>query len=473
MKGRLPILLLAVVELLLLLLVVAPVVHMRSFTERILLTSVEHLPPMAPDEPLYILLRTGLMVLALMIVFGLRDLYRWSLIVRPQVVVVRLIEASIAVLVALPLLHYGLGEIDRALDLNGVLLRMRIHPLLVVAGTGVGFLAAYGLRMQFPRWIRGSGLAERLALVGGGPLIDVLEEEIRRQHDPSFEFLGVIADGQGPSGRQLLGSPEDILDLARAHGLQRLVLSRHVDLPSDTLLQLRMAGVNIVDGNSFYERLTGRISPESLSEPDLFLTSGGAGFAYPALKRLVDIVCATLLLTLALPVIIVTAILIKLESRGPIFYSQERLGANGVGFQISKFRSMRADAESSSGPVWAQKNDSRVTRVGKWIRKLRVDEIPQLWAVLRNDMSLVGPRPEREFFVQELEAKIPHFGRRHLVKPGVTGWAQINYSYGNTVDDAFVKLQFDLYYIKHRSVALDLAIILRTVKVVVLQQGAV
>jgi lipopolysaccharide/colanic/teichoic acid biosynthesis glycosyltransferase len=156
-----------------------------------------------------------------------------------------------------------------------------------------------------------------------------------------------------------------------------------------------------------------------------------------------------------------------------VLYRQERVGRNGRVFTLAKFRSMRVDAEDQSGPVWATEADPRITRVGRWLRGLRLDELPQLWSVIRNDMSLVGPRPERPYFVEELERRIPHFAERHTVKPGVTGWAQINHSYGNSLDDAFIKLQHDLYYVKHRTLALDAAILLRTVKVVVLQQGAV
>ena len=246
-----------------------------------------------------------------------------------------------------------------------------------------------------------------------------------------------------------------------------------VTLPAETLMNLRLAAVEITDTSSFYERLTGRVSPESLWRGELFLPAGAASLPSRAAKRVLDIVLSVLGLVATTPLFVVVPLLIKLESKGPVFYSQLRVGQNGRIFHLPKFRSMRADAETTSGPVWASTNDSRVTRVGRWLRKLRVDEVPQLWAVLRNDMSLVGPRPERPFFVDELSRDLPHYRRRHLAKPGVTGWAQINFTYGNTVDDAFIKLQFDLYYIQHRSLALDVAVLLRTVKVVVLQEGAV
>ena len=474
MKRRASISLFVLVEALLLLGVLTPVAHMRSFTERMFLETTDHLPEVAPDEPWFILFRSLLMLLVIQGSFALRDLYRWNVIVRPRLVVVRLVEAIITALIVLPLLHYGLGIVDRTFELDGIFLRLEVHPLLVVACSGVAFVVAYGLRMRFPNWIKGSGLAERVAFVGRGPMIDLLEEEVRRQHDPSIDFVGVFDDPEtAPRRRKIIG-PIATIDAASADKeIQRIVIDRGTVVPNDTLLRLRMAHVNITDTASFYERLTGRLSPESFRDEDLFLATTTTTVLNRLAGRVMDIVVATAGLIIASPMLLITAILIKLESPGPVFYSQERLGSNGQGFKIRKFRSMRQDAETKSGPVWAQAGDTRVTRIGKWLRKLRVDEIPQLWSVIVNDMSLVGPRPEREFFVNELENEIPHYGQRHLVKPGVTGWAQINYSYGASVDDAFVKLQFDLYYIKHRSLAIDIAILLRTIKVVVLQKGAV
>jgi exopolysaccharide biosynthesis polyprenyl glycosylphosphotransferase len=473
-NRRTSIALLAFVESLVLLAVLTPVAHMRSFLERVLLTSTDHLPEMAPDEFWFIFFRSLLILVVLQLCFALRDLYRWSVIVQPRLLVVRLVEAVLTALVVLPLLHYVLGILDRSLELDGYLWRLEVHPLLVVACSGAGFLVAYGLRMRFPRWIKGSGLAERVALVGRGPMIDLLEEEMLRQHDPSVDYLGVFDDPERvPSRRVALGPPERAAEVAEELKLQRIVIDGSAKMDNSVLLKLRLANVVIIDTSTFYERLTGRLSPESFRDADLFLATSAFHMVSRITCRVMDLIVATLGLILAAPLLLVTAILIKLESPGPVFYSQERMGFNGHLFPIYKFRSMRQDAETSSGPVWAQANDSRVTRVGKWLRKLRIDEIPQLWSVIRNDMALVGPRPEREFFVNELELAIPHYGQRHLVKPGVSGWAQINYSYGASVDDAFIKLQFDLYYIKHRSLAIDIAILLRTIKVVVLQKGAV
>lgn len=474
MRVRSSLLAFAVVELFVLLAVVAPVAHMYSLLLRLLVSRRELLPPMGDDEPWFILARSLLMVLAIMAAFALRDLYRWSVIVRPGVVVVRLVEAIIVVLVALPLLHYGLGALDLAADFDGRLQRLHIHPFLVVSAAGVAFLAAYTLRVRWPRWIRGSGLAERVLLVGGGPMLELVVEELRRRPDPGIEVLGFLdVQAQEALGRRVLGAPTEARDVALRHQVQRVLVDDGAQLDNEALLQLRLAGVRISNASSFYERLTGRVSPAAIASPELLLSASGPGLPYRVGKRLLDLACASLGLLLAAPLMAAAALAIKLDSRGPVLYVQERMGLNGRPFRLAKFRSMRVDAEAGTGPVWASANDDRITRVGHWLRKLRIDEVPQLWSVLRNDMSLVGPRPERPFFVGELSQQIPHYARRHLVKPGVTGWAQINYSYGNTVDDAFIKLQLDLYYVKHLSLALDIAILLRTIKVVVLQQGAV
>ncbi|RKY22692.1 MAG: sugar transferase [Planctomycetota bacterium] len=474
MRARTSQLTFACAETLLLLAVITPVTHMRALLLSLLVSNPASLPELGPTEPGFILLRSLLFVLVLQMAFGFRDLYSWSIIVRPETVVVRLVEAIILVLVALPLLHYGMGVVDRAMELDGLFLRLQIHPFLIVAGCGIAFLSGYTFRMRWPRWIHGAGLAERVLLVGRGPMADLIVEEARRRRDPGIELVGFLDEqGEQSLGRRVLGAPDGAEAVVRDHDIQRVVISVDAVPANDAMLRLRLAGARISSASAFYERITGRVSPAAIASPDLFLSTAGPGLAYRVASRLTDVFCAGIGLALALPLMLAAALAIKLESRGPIFYSQERMGLNGRSFRVSKFRSMRADAEVGTGPVWAQANDNRITRVGRWLRKLRVDEIPQLWAVLRNDMSLVGPRPERPFFVDELTKQIPHYGRRHLVKPGVTGWAQINHSYGNTTDDAFIKLQLDLYYVKHRSLALDIAIILRTVKVVVLQQGAV
>jgi exopolysaccharide biosynthesis polyprenyl glycosylphosphotransferase len=475
-KARTSIIPFVAVEALVLLAIVIPVAHARSFVERLLLGSeAPLLVSFAPDEGRYILLRSLLMVVALQIAFAFRDLYRWNVIMRPQFSVVRLVEGIATVLIGLPLLYFVFSELDRSFELRGTLLRLEIHPMLVLAASGGAFLAGYGLRVRWPRWVRRSRLAERVVILGRGPAVDVAEEEILRRHDPGIDLIGFLDQADAPATqRELLGTFKEAAEIAKRHGVQRVLVGNSAQLSNSELLALRKADVKIQHLSEFYEQFTGRISVENLSSPDLFVTSAaGTGIGNSVISRLIDLVVASLGLLLAAPLCLLTALAIKLESRGPVLYRQERIGRNGHVFTLVKFRSMRTDAEAASGPVWAQGDDTRITRVGRWLRKLRIDELPQLWSVVRNDMSLVGPRPERPFFVDELERQIPHYRQRLIVKPGVTGWAQINYSYGNTVDDAFIKLQYDLYYVKHRSIALDIAILLRTIKVVALQRGAV
>jgi exopolysaccharide biosynthesis polyprenyl glycosylphosphotransferase len=475
-KARTSILPFVLAELLILMAVVLPVAHSRSFGERLLLTARgAALPAIAPDEGVYILMRSLIMVLVLQISFAFRDLYRWTVIMRPQLTVMRLVEGVATVLVLLPLLHYVLGALDGNFELKGALRRLQIHPMLVLAASGAAFLAGYGLRMRWPRWMRRARLGERVLFVGGGPVVDVIEEELRRRHDPGIQPVGFLdASERAPPHRRVLGTPEELESIVEQQEVVRVVIDPAHPLNGERLNALRARQVRITDTATFYQQLTGRLSVESLADPALLLTAPqGAGLGYAVLGRLLDLVVATLGLLVALPLCLLVAILIKLDSRGPVLYRQERVGRNGRVFTLVKFRSMRVDAEAESGPVWASGADARVTRVGRWLRKLRIDEIPQLWSVILNDMSLVGPRPERPYFVQELSSRLPHYSERHLVKPGVTGWAQINHSYGNSVDDAFLKLQYDLYYVQNRSLALDVAILLRTVKVVVLQEGAV
>jgi exopolysaccharide biosynthesis polyprenyl glycosylphosphotransferase len=228
----------------------------------------------------------------------------------------------------------------------------------------------------------------------------------------------------------------------------------------------------VLDGNSFYEMLTGKLIVEAINPSWLIFSHG---FQKPVIKRLIkrtiDLVLSFSMLVLLSPVILLVAVLIKLDSKGPVLFSQERVRRNRKHYMVNKFRSMREDAEAHTGPVWAQSNDNRITRIGHFMRKWRVDEIPQLWNVLKGEMSFVGPRPEREHFVKELEAIIPYYKERFSVKPGLTGWAQVSYGYGATVEDAIEKLNYELFYIKNMSILMDIMIVARTVKTVIFGHG--
>jgi sugar transferase (PEP-CTERM system associated) len=260
-------------------------------------------------------------------------------------------------------------------------------------------------------------------------------------------------------------------------GASEVVLAleeRRNALPLQDLLRIKTTGVHVNDISSFLERETGRVDLDSVNPSWLIFSDGfSSGRRLSGIaKRLFDIIASMLLLALTLPIILLFAILVKLESKGPALYSQKRVGLFGEHFYVHKLRSMRSDAEVEGKAVWAQKDDPRVTRIGKFIRKVRIDELPQTWCVLKGEMSFVGPRPERPEFVADLEQQLPYFAERHMVKPGITGWAQINYPYGASIDDSRQKLEYDLYYAKNYTPFLDVLILLQTIRVIIWPDGA-
>jgi sugar transferase (PEP-CTERM system associated) len=268
----------------------------------------------------------------------------------------------------------------------------------------------------------------------------------------------------------------DLEDLVQSYRVDRIVVAvddRRGRLPLDSLLRLRLPDeVAIQESVSFYETLTGKVNTEMLRPSWLiFSTLPASQRLYKHVRRLLDIALASAGIVLSAPIMLLTAIAIKLESRGPVLYIQDRVGKHNRPFKIIKFRSMKDDAEET-GPVWAGQADSRVTRVGRVIRKLRVDELPQFVNIIRGEMSFIGPRPERPVFVEQLEREVPYYAQRHLVKPGLTGWAQVRYRYGASVEDAREKLQYDLYYIKNQSPVLDAIILIETIRIVLFGRGA-
>ena len=270
---------------------------------------------------------------------------------------------------------------------------------------------------------------------------------------------------------------DDLSGHASRLGANEVVLAleeRRKALPLNDLLRMRTMGVHVNEISTFLERETGRIDLRSVNPSWLIFSDGfSSGRRLSSIaKRLFDVVVSLVLLMLTLPLVLATAVLVKLESRGPAFYRQTRAGLFGEPFDILKLRSMRVDAEAAGKAVWAERDDPRITRVGRIIRKLRIDELPQVWTVLKGEMSFVGPRPERPAFVDELSQAIPFYAERHVVKPGITGWAQINYPYGASLDDARHKLEYDLYYAKNYTPFLDLVIILQTIRVVLFPEGA-
>ncbi|MBN8443738.1 MAG: TIGR03013 family PEP-CTERM/XrtA system glycosyltransferase [Thauera sp.] len=322
--------------------------------------------------------------------------------------------------------------------------------------------------------------APRVLIIGTGHDALAVYRDLTQPLRRSVDIVGFYRSG-GEDVTEV--DPHQILP---SDGLVALVRKRRVNeiivavrerrggaLPLRELLDCKLAGVRVLDLSSFFERVQGQVRVDSLRASWLIYGDGfRQGFARTLMKRCFDLTAAMLLLLLASPMMILTAFLILLEDGAPVFYRQERVGLGGRVFRVIKFRSMRRDAEKDGRPRWATSNDDRATRVGRVIRKLRIDELPQLFNVLVGEMSLVGPRPERPYFVDQLAREIPFYAVRHCVKPGVTGWAQVRYQYGASVDDAVQKLQYDLYYVKNHTLVLDVLVLFETVRVVLTGEGA-
>lgn len=323
-------------------------------------------------------------------------------------------------------------------------------------------------------------LGERILIVGTGTSAVELAREVVARRDLGYHVVGFIGTDENRVGQSLfnpsiIGVVDELNEIVEREKVDRVVVAlsdRRGQLPVDQLLRLRLqGGASIEEGTALYERITGRISVEML-RPSWIIFSGGGkrSRVWSGVRRGFNIGAAIAGLILSSPLWLLTAIAIKLESPGPILYKQERVGKNGRPFTIYKFRSMRQDAEKD-GPVWAARGDDRTTRVGRFIRKTRIDELPQFINMLKGEMAFVGPRPERPYFVEQLNELIPFYSQRHLVEPGVTGWAQVRYDYGASVEDALQKLQYDLYYIKNASLLFDLWILLESIKIILFGRG--
>lgn len=357
-----------------------------------------------------------------------------------------------------------------------------IRPLNV--GRGI-FLTAVALTaLVVPAWrllyntvSSNAGFLRRALILGNGDLAREIGTLIREGPELGLELVGMLARDRYQIDRDLgiIGTYAELFDIVMREDV-RMVLVAYPDrrgtLPVEQLLEVKFRGVEVEEGVNFYERTTGKIYVRELKPSQLIFAEGfSARPTTRRLKRLLDVVAAGIGIVLASPLIVLTALAIKLDSKGPFLYKQVRAGEFGKLFTIYKFRSMRTDAEKH-GAQFAKENDDRVTRVGKFIRKTRLDELPQLWNVLRGDMSMVGPRPERPVFIEQLEQQVPFFKQRLYVKPGVTGHAQVRCRYGASTEDMVEKLQYDLYYIKTYSLLFDLSVMLDTVKVVLLRIGA-
>lgn len=324
-------------------------------------------------------------------------------------------------------------------------------------------------------------LKRRIVVLGNGAQAARIAQLVRsgeNQHFAPVSFVRMPGDGAVAEAGAVDWSqaePGALADFGCELGASEIVVAAddRRGLPVRQLLHCKLAGIRVTEFLDFWERETRTVDLEAL-RPSWFFYSDGfrCGVVDEFIKRMFDIIVSLALLVFSAPLLAITACLIKLDSPGPVLYRQERVGYRGEVFTIFKFRSMRTDAEQQSGPQWAAERDPRVTRVGAVIRKLRIDELAQIFNVLRGDMSFVGPRPERPYFVANLAAAIPYYQERHWVRPGITGWAQINYPYGASIDDARRKLSFDLYYVKNRSIFLDFLILLQTARVILWNYGA-
>ena len=351
---------------------------------------------------------------------------------------------------------------------------------LIAAVLVVTLLGGWRLLVEWLR--RRTAPRERLLLVGtSAQAVSLARELFERRVELGVEIVGFVDPDPSHLGMPVLnpgviGGIDDIPSIASSRGVNRIVVSladARGKLPMDKLLAMKLNGVRFDHLASVYEEYTGKIAVENLRPSWLIFSSGfQKSPLVKTLKRGFDILSASIGLVFGLPLMMVIAAALKLTSQGPVLYHQRRVGRNGRLFNVHKFRSMRVDAEAETGAVWARPDDDRVTAVGRFLRRTRLDELPQLWNVLTGEMSLIGPRPERPEFVEELTRQIPFYGERHTVKPGITGWAQVRYTYGASVEDALEKLQYDLFYIKNLTLTLDLFIFFDTIKTVILRRGA-
>jgi sugar transferase (PEP-CTERM system associated) len=413
--------------------------------------------------------RIAAVVVVTQLAFYYHDLYELPVLNSRRELFIRLLQALGVASIVLAVVYYVRPELIIG---RGIFVLFVAILIAVVVLWRLGYAAVLSTR----------GLSVRILLLGAGEMARQVYRETLSRRTLGFQVVGCLA--ADPAGMEIdagelppvLGGFEDLTEHGRRSDVDRIIVvigERRGKFPVRELLELRLAGRPVEDGCLFYEQLTGKMLIEYLRPSQLIFSEGFSKRPITlAVKRCMDACASAFGLLVSLPLWVLVPLLIKLDSRGPIFFQQDRVGEGGRVFEVMKFRSMRFDAEAATGPVWATDGDNRVTRVGRFIRKTRIDELPQLLNVLRGEMSFVGPRPERPVFVDQLAAQIPYYVQRHSVRPGLTGLAQVKYSYGSTVEDAVEKLRYDLYYIKRLGFWMDLSIIVETIKVVLFGKGA-
>jgi sugar transferase (PEP-CTERM system associated) len=413
------------------------------------------------------LLRIVLVVISILVGLHLHDLYS-QIQIKSRIVLVQ----QLCLVMGVAFLCQGLIAY---LNAN---LRVPIHVMLL--GSAIAVVAIFLWRLLFSAFAFQVVGRDRLLMVGGSPLLEDIGQYIVDHPETGLGIAGYVDDlhaaGAPLPGGETLGDMESLRDIVRTAQPQRIVVGmfeRRNRMPVGELLELRFAGNIIEEAANTYERVCGRVCLKEI-RPSQLIFSGELGPRPQNLlyQRFFNLLLAVVGIVLALPIMLLTALAVRLSSPGAVLYRQTRVGLDNTLFTVYKFRSMRIDAEVGTGAVWAQKDDPRVTTVGRFIRAVRFDELPQLFNVLKGEMSIVGPRPERPEFVKALNEQIPYYRQRHCVRPGITGWAQINYKYGDTLQDTITKLEYDLYYIKNMSLALDNYIIFNTLKAMLLSRGA-
>jgi len=398
------------------------------------------------------------------------DLYDFEIAISIKEVIIRLIQALGVASIALAFIYFlfPVTIIDQKIFILGIL-----FLLVFVIGWRIFYI-----------WILNNGvLNESIVILGSSPLALDIVRQVHKNIDCGYEIALLIPDSDNEIFENTIYdkiavdcTKEDFCRNVIETGARKVVVAlkeKRGSFPIKELLNCRTEGINVLEGSTFYEMLTGKLLVTKINPSWLIFSEGfKKSKIRTIIKRIEDIIISTTMLILLSPLLLITSILIKIDSKGPVLFSQDRVGQNQKEYMVHKFRSMVEDAEKETGPVWAQTDDDRITRVGKVIRKCRIDELPQLWDVFTGKMSMVGPRPERKYFTDVLETKIPYYVERFKVKPGVTGWAQVSYDYGSTVEDAIEKLNYDLFYIKNLSITLDIVIIIRTVKTVLFGRGA-
>jgi sugar transferase (PEP-CTERM system associated) len=424
------------------------------------------------DPTVYLMDEGGLMrimLVVLCILFGLHfhDLYS-QFQVKSRIVLVQ----QLCLVMGVAFLSQGLIAYLNA--------NLRVPIRVMVLGGAMAVVSIFLWRIFFSAYALQVVGKDRLLLIGGSPLLEDIGQHVAERPETGLEVAGYVDDRHEPgtmlAGGKVLGPISALRDIVRATQPHRIVVGmfeRRNRMPVSELLELRFAGHIIEEVAGTYERVCGRVCLKEI-RPSELIFSGELGprpqnLAY---QRISNLLVAGTGLVLASPIMVLTALAVKFSSPGPVLYRQGRVGLDGSIFTLYKFRSMRVDAEAGTGAVWAQKDDPRVTKVGRVIRRLRFDELPQLYNVLKGEMAIVGPRPERPEFVKALNEQIPYYRQRHCVRPGITGWAQVNYKYGDSLEDTITKLEYDLYYIKNMSVALDNYIIFHTLKAMLLTRGA-